>query len=313
MNQKQSINYPLQFALLIGLMGLFMIITSFLVAFIGNLVMHVPYLQVPDRLNRPENVNISRVLNTLASVLVFMLPALVLAKLLGRHPFQQLGFNTKMSSKQLLLIVMITFASMVLSGALGELNEKIPLPAKWLAQAKSLEESYKTAMMSMATMKSTADYLISLLVLAFAPALVEEILFRGGFQQVFIGWTNNKWAGIILTSILFSAIHFSYFGFLPRAALGIVLGLLFYYSKNIWLNILLHFLNNAFVVTQLYIVSRQGKSIDKTMDESMPIWWGLIAFAFLYLFMSQFKKESLQLVGVIEQNTIDSYPEKKNN
>jgi len=165
----------------------------------------------------------------------------------------------------------------------------------------------------MATMKSTADYLISLLVLAFAPALVEEILFRGGFQQVFIGWTNNKWAGIILTSILFSAIHFSYFGFLPRAALGIVLGLLFYYSKNIWLNILLHFLNNAFVVTQLYIVSRQGKSIDKTMDESMPIWWGLIAFAFLYLFMSQFKKESLQLVGVIEQNTIDSYPEKKNN
>ena len=46
------------------------------------------------------------------------------------------------------------------------------------------------------------------------------------------------------------------------------------------------------------------------MDESMPIWWGLIAFAFLYLFMSQFKKESLQLAGVIEQNTIDSYPEK---
>jgi membrane protease YdiL (CAAX protease family) len=60
--------------------------------------------------------------------------------------------------------------------------------------------------------------------LAAAPALFEEVLFRGGFQQVFVGWTKNKWAGIIITSILFSAIHFSYFGFLPRLALGIGIG-----------------------------------------------------------------------------------------
>ena len=106
-----------------------MIIANFLVVFIGNLVMHTPYLQVQDKLSKPENVTIARVLNTLASVMVFMLPALVLAKLLDKYPFRQLGFTTKMSSKQLLLVVMITFASMVLSGAMGELNEKIPLPA----------------------------------------------------------------------------------------------------------------------------------------------------------------------------------------
>jgi membrane protease YdiL (CAAX protease family) len=120
-----------------------------------------------------------------------------------------------------------------------------------------------------------------MLVMALAPAIFEEVLFRGSFQQVFVGWTKNAWAGIIITSILFSAIHFSFFGFLPRIALGLILGLIFFYTNNLWLSILLHFLNNGFVVTQLYILTAQGKSIDKVMDETMPIWWGIIALVIL--------------------------------
>ena len=305
MHQKPSITYPSQFAFLLGLMGVFIVLSAFLVPFLGSLLLHVPFLQVLPVMNRPENANISRLLNTFASLLAFLLPALILARVLSRRPFVQLGFSTAISNKQLLLIIVITFASMVLSGALGELNERIPLPAKWYAKAKALEDAYKSAMLSMAYMKTMGDYILSLLVLAAAPALIEEVLFRGGFQQIFIGWTKNKWAGILLTSVLFSAIHFSYFGFLPRVALGVVLGLIFFYSKNIWLNIALHFLNNAFVVTQLYIVSRQGKSIEKTMDESMPIWWGTIALVLLFIFFRAFKKES-DIVLASEENYIDS-------
>jgi len=276
--------------------------------FVGSLLLQVPLREVLPAMNRPENANISRLLNTLASLLAFLLPALILAKMVSKQPFAQLGFRRAISKKQLLLIVVITFASMVLSGALGELNERIPIPAKWFAKAKKLEDLYKEAMLSMAYMKTMWDYLLSLVVLAAAPALFEEVLFRGGFQQIFIGWTKNKWAGIIITSILFSAIHFSYFGFLPRAALGIVLGLIFFYSKNIWLSIALHFLNNAFVVTQLYIVSRQGKSIEKTMDENMPIWWGAIALLLLIVFLKPFKKES-DIVLSSKENLIGSSPE----
>jgi len=276
--------------------------------FIGTLLLHVPLGQVLPAMNKPENANISRLLNTLASLLAFLLPALILARIVSKQPFAQLGFRRAISKKQLLLIVVITFASMVLSGALGELNERIPIPANWFAKAKALEDAYKEAMLSMASMKTMGDYLLSLVVLAAAPALFEEVLFRGGFQQIFIGWTKNKWAGIIITSILFSAIHFSYFGFLPRAALGIVLGLIFVYSKNIWLSIALHFLNNAFVVTQLYIVSRQGKSIEKTMDENMPIWWGAIALLLLIVFLKPFKKES-DIVLSSKENLIGSSPE----
>ena len=292
MDQKTSISYPLQFAILLGLMGLFMIISAVLLALMGTGMLHVPLKEMPLAMNRPENADIARLLNTLAAVLIFLFPAIILARIISRRPFAWLGFNTTIGSKQVLLVILITFGGMVLSGALGELNERIPIPAKWWAKAKALEETYKAAMMAMAQMKNVSDYVLSLLVLAAAPAVFEEVLFRGGFQQVFVGWTKSKWAGIIITSILFSVVHISYFGFLPRLALGIVLGLVFFYSKNIWLNILLHFLNNAFVVTQLYIVSRQGKSIEKAMDETIPMWWGLIAVALLVIFFRHFKRQS---------------------
>jgi membrane protease YdiL (CAAX protease family) len=236
-------------------------------------------------INRPEHANLAKWMNTIASFISFFLPSLALARVLSKQPFERLGFRGNVQLREIGLILGITVASILLSGSLGALNEKIPLPASWLAKAKEMEETYKTSVMAMAHMQSLGDYLFSLVVMAAAPALFEEVLFRGGFQQVLIGWTRNKWAGLILTSILFSAIHFSYFGFLPRMALGIILGLIFLESGKLWLSILLHFLNNALVVTQLYFAGLKGKSIDKTMDESAPIWWGLIALLLLiYLF-----------------------------
>lgn len=295
MNQRQQISYPLQFLMLLLLVGLFMVFGSLLVAALGSNMLGVSLLQVPDALNRPQNANISRLLNTLATLVAFLIPAIVFAKVLSKQPFSWLGFNKRMNGKQILIVVLITFAGMILSGSLGMLNQKIPLSENLLKQAQQLENAYKNAMMNMAHMTSLTDYLLAMLVMALAPAVFEEVLFRGAFQKVFVGWTKNAWAGIIITSILFSAIHFSFFGFLPRIALGLILGLIFYYTNNLWLSILLHFLNNGFVVTQLYILSAQGKAIDKVMDETMPIWWGSIALILLVVLFRLLLAESNQL------------------
>lgn len=297
MNQKPLINYPSQFAFLLGLMGVMMILTAFLIPLLGSQLMHVPYLQTLKELNRPEYVNVSRFLNTFASFLIFFLPSVVLARVMNKRPFAQLGFNSTISGQQVLQVLVITFVSIIFSGSLGQLNEWIPLPAALHAKAKQLEEAYKESMMSMANMKNGTDYILSLLVLALAPALFEEVLFRGGFQQVFIGWTKNKWAGIIITSMLFSVVHFSYFGFLPRLALGMVLGLIFFYSRNLWLTILLHFCNNALVVTQLYISSQRGKPVEKTVDENLPVWWGIGALIVLFLLIQSFRRESNRVLS----------------
>lgn len=294
MDQK-PVNYALQFAMLIGFMGIAMMLCAFLVTGVGMAVMHVPALQVPKELNKPEYINLSRILNTVSALLIFLVPTWVVARRLDKNAFRWIGFNAFISPKQVMLILALTVPCILLSGALGDLNEWIPLPKNLYTKARELENTYKEAMMGMALMKTFTDYVVAIVVIAVAPAIFEEVLFRGGFQQILIGWTKNKWAGIILTSIIFSAIHFSYFGFLPRFALGMVLGLIFQYSKNIWLNILLHFLNNALVVTQLYFLTLKGKPIDKAMDDNVPMWWGLIALVILVVLFRLFKKESDQV------------------
>lgn len=311
MRQKIELNYPSQFALLLALLGLGIIISSAIVLEIGAEWLHVPMKSVTTVMNEPKNANVSRFLNTLASFLAFGLPTLILGFIVHVKAFSFLGFNSKMSAKQLVIVLMIAFVGLILSGALGEINQAIPLPAKWLAAAKEAEAKYKESMMSMVTMKTMTDYLLSIIVMAVAPAIFEEMLFRGALQKIFVGWFNNSFWAILLASILFSAIHFSFFGFLPRVALGMILGYVFYFSKNLWLNIFIHFLYNGIIVTQLFVASKQGKQLDKAMDETMPIWLGLIAVVSIFVLMRLFKQESeLELAlhpVVTKENELSEY------
>ncbi len=287
MNQKAQFSFPIQFLILLGLVGTGMIVGSLLSLAIGANIFDVPMLRVPEAMNKPENAHISRILNTGATFLAFMLPAIFYAKIIGKKPFSYFGFNLNIKGRQIGLVVLITFAGMIFSGALGLLNQEIPLPESLLKKAKEMEQAYKDVMLNMAYMRNVTDYIMAVIVMALAPAVFEEILFRGAVQQLFVQWTKNAWYGIIITSILFSAIHFSYFGFLPRIALGVTLGLIFYLTNNLWLSILQHFLHNAFIVTQLYFAQAKGKSIEKTMDEAMPLWWGLIGLVLLILLFKQ--------------------------
>ncbi len=293
MNQKSQISYPVQFIFLLLLVGAFMILSAMLLGVLGSSQLQISAAKVPEALNLPENAQFARWVNTLLSFIGFFLPALVFARLIHRKsPLSYLGFNEVMNTRQLLIVFFLTIAAMFFSGFLGELNQHIALPEKWMIQAREMEEAYKKTMLSMAVMKNFSEYLLALAIMAIAPAIFEETLFRGAFQQVFIGWTKSAWVGIAITSIIFSAIHFSYFGFLPRVALGMVLGFIFYYGKNLWLNILLHFLNNTFVVTQLYIAGRMGKPIEKTIDENAPLWTGIVGLIGVVILLKLFKKET---------------------
>ncbi len=128
--------------------------------------------------------------------------------------------------------------------------------------------------------------------MALGPAIFEETFFRGGMQNLLQQWTRKPILAIIITSLIFSAIHFSYYGFIPRVALGVILGLIYYYSGSLWLSIAGHFFNNALVVTQIYIYARQGKPIEDAMNESSPIWLGAIAVLGLTALLLLYKRYS---------------------
>jgi membrane protease YdiL (CAAX protease family) len=155
-----------------------------------------------------------------------------------------------------------------------------------------LEANYKQALMTMMQMHSIADLLINLAAVALVPAIVEELYFRGALQSNLKAWSGNYWIAIIVTSIIFSAFHFSYFGFLSRMGLGIVLGFIFQYTKSIWLCILMHFINNGIAIVALYSAKGDMAKSDKIMEEHLPMYWGAFAIVLVVNLLKQIKKEA---------------------
>jgi uncharacterized protein len=233
----------------------------------------------------PENINKVRWMQMLGTFAIMFLPALLFAMIVSKKPLDYFGLNKPTNTQLVLLVIGIAVTALFLSGGLGELNKLIPISKKWELKFKAMEDNYSDQVMMLANMKSFADYFISLVMIAILPAIFEELLFRGALQQLFIDWFKKPHIAIFVTSILFSVIHFSYFGFLPRLALGMMLGYIFYFSKNIWLSMLMHFINNGVAITALYFATSNGEDAKKVMDESYPIWVAGIALIIaLYLF-----------------------------
>jgi membrane protease YdiL (CAAX protease family) len=144
-----------------------------------------------------------------------------------------------------------------------------------------------------------------MIVIAFLPALFEETFFRGGLQNLFTRWFKGPWVAIIFTAVIFSLIHLSFYGFLVRFALGMVLGFIFYYSGSLWLNILLHFLFNGIQVTALYVMTMNGVK-DKNVEDNFPLWIGAIALLLLlYLFKLYKQTSALKQSKYVEEITLD--------
>ena len=175
---------------------------------------------------------------------------------------------------------------------MATLTEKIPVPISFKQWAEELESSYKKAMMAMTQMNSISDLLINLIAVALIPAMVEELYFRGTLQKTLSAWSGKPIIAILVTAIIFSAFHFSYFGFLSRMVLGIVLGFIFEYTRNIWLPILLHFINNGIAIVTLYTVRGDQQKMDKVMDENLPLYWGVLAIGLVTYFLQCLKKDT---------------------
>lgn len=303
MYSKPEISYISQFFILLGLVA-----GGFLFALLLNGIILLIILggQIPSteaELFNPAHATAFKVMQLLITFIMFFVPAVIFAGIVNTKPVRHLGLKSKANALQFVFAALILMAAFGLTGALGELNELIPIPKHWEEYFRNLEKTYMEQVKILATMKNFGDYLISLVVIALAPAIFEEVLFRGALQQLMVKWTRNVWIGIIITSIIFSAIHMSYYGFLARFALGMVLGFMFYYSKNLWTSIFAHFINNALAVTAMYFYSRKGKLTDEVLDEKFPLWVGLIALAIIISLFRMFKKECIKLGTFDTDNT----------
>jgi uncharacterized protein len=291
-NNSKGVSYSAGFFMLIGLALLGLVVGSAIGAGILFSMGNVSLNNLEEALKDPANANAIRLVQVVSVVISMLIPSLIVAMILNRKPLQLLGYRNNFNAKQAGLVLLIVFVSVSIAGALGYLNKELPFFQGWKAEFERLEKEYLEQVSVMVDLKSTGGYIMSLMIMAVLPAVCEETLFRGGLQNFLTRATKKPWLSIIVISILFSLVHFSFYGFLPRLFLGIMLGAIFHYTQNLWLPILAHFLNNAMAVTAMYFAVRQGKDLKSAMNEEMPYYWGLIALPILIFLLIALKRIS---------------------
>jgi len=273
-----------QLGIFLGLLGGGFILASFLM--VGVLMAAGIPLGASADLTDPKVLSIMKWLQGVSSILIFLLPAVLYASIcIQGSPFKNLGFRPAERLSMYWLAVMCIFAAFPLVFWLGELNQQIPLP-QWVSD---IEKKAGEQMESLLKANSAFDVVVNVFVIALLPAFCEEICFRGGLQRIIIQIAKNPWAGIVITAILFSAMHFQFQGFIPRAMLGIVLGALYWFSGSLWPSILAHFVNNA---VQVIAVSASPELATK--NPTMPFYYGLISAVIVAVILYYYQSKSTQ-------------------
>jgi membrane protease YdiL (CAAX protease family) len=248
--------------------------------------------EMQKQMNNPAYADVFKLLQVITAVVGFFIPAVVTALLLNRRPFKLLGLAEGASPQQAGVVILIIGASLAVATGLSYVNAHIPIPESWRIEFMKMEDDYNRQVEAIIRLRDTKDYIIALVVMAFLPALCEETLFRGGLQNFLTRSTNNPWLSIIIVSIIFSVVHLSFYGFLSRLFLGIVLGFIFQYSGKLWLSILAHFLNNALALTVLFFYIREGRSLSDAMKSDGASFWGLVAIPVVIAFFELFRRIS---------------------
>lgn len=174
-------------------------------------------------------------------------------------PGRSVGRNTSV----LLLAILATVASGPLLMASYELNGLL-IPEGGLLERlfKPLEEMIE-AMTAFLASGEGVKRIVILLSVAGLPAIFEELSFRGVLQPLLIRATGSAFWGIALTAIVFSAIHFQFYGFLPRVLLGALFGWLAHRTGSLIPGMAAHFANNALAAVTLWVT---GSMTDDILD-----------------------------------------------
>lgn len=238
------VSFTMVFALVAGLI-------------IPPLILHGYGLTFKDITNfsQPNVIPALKALQTVLSITLFVVPSLLFAQVSDANPLHYIGFRKPVPLFYLVIAVIVMIAAFPMVAWLGDLNQNMHLPDNLKIvedKMRKAEAESNVMLRHFLEMKSLKDLLAMLVMLALIPAIVEEFFFRGVLQRLLIQVLKRPWAGIIVTAIIFSAIHGQFLGFFPRAVLGIVLGALFWYSGSLWPGILGHFVNNALQIILVY-------------------------------------------------------------
>jgi membrane protease YdiL (CAAX protease family) len=237
--------------------------------------------------------NLNRIVLAVNQLFTFTIPALIFAMYFYRKKvFSYFKLDKSPNPLLVLLGIVAIFAALPLVQASFQLNQLIPLP-EW---AINTEDQLEKTMQNILNMKNFGELIFSVILIGILPAIGEELIFRG-IVQTELEKMFGGIAAIIVSAIIFSAIHGQFEGFLPRFALGALLGCLYYWTRSLWVPVIAHLVNNGSQVIMLYFSDDFNiEDINSAPDTNML--WVLLSSAgmiAIYFAIRQIRPKSMDL------------------
>ena len=255
--------YQLFTALLIILVAGGMVFMAF---FTGGLLFFKPdleFLSDPSVSIAKMDISFLRYLLISQHISLFIIPGIILIYKLKPDNGTLYGLRIP-SLNEAALVIILAICLLPIIGFTGELNSGMHLPEwlagfeKWMREKEDMAERLIKTVLNPDT---TGSFAVNFIMIAVLPAIGEELIFRGVLQKILTRLFNSGHLAILITSMLFSALHLQFYGFLPRFILGLVFGYLFFWSGTLWLPVIAHFANNAMSVILVYLQNGDFASI----------------------------------------------------
>ena len=265
------------------------------VTMIGLLVAAVLSSIVMMRGQTQTTLHIATLIN---DIIMFVMPPVICALLYSSRPADYLCVSTRPDQTWMLLAIATMICSIPMMNMIIEWNESLSLPSSMAGIESWMRESEQRAgdtikiLMGGDTAGSLAMSILTVGVLA---GLSEELFLRGGLQRLLVTGNITPHIAIRLTALIFSSIHLQFCGFFPRLLLGAFFGYMLHWTKNLWVPIACHILNNTIVATVTWMTARgAAASADineiGTLSSANQLLWVTVSIATTAMLLASLKR-----------------------
>lgn len=228
-------------------------------------------------------------------LLAFCLPAWLAAKYAGMAPASYLRLDGRLTLKAVAGIVVAYMLAMPALNQIIAYNAAMHLPESmqgFEATLRSMEEANGKMGEMILNTPSVGGLVSGVLIVGVLTGFCEEIFFRGAMQHFIKSAGAKPWLAVVVTAVIFSVMHFQFFGFVPRLLLGAFFGFLLLRSCSLWTAVTAHALNNSLVVITAWLSNRgiatgSLESLGVATDGTVP-WLALASAIATALFIIYF-------------------------
>ncbi|MEF9924042.1 MAG: CPBP family intramembrane glutamic endopeptidase [Muribaculaceae bacterium] len=246
------LTYVQKLTLVFSLFVLFLILTAIISSLIASII-------------PMENTTFVKVTMMVQDILVFVVPAAITAVFITATPISFLRLNKKPTWQAIVGVLIIFIVATPVLNVIVSWNESVTLPESMKGVEQWARESEQMAKMltdSLLKDMSIIDFSVLILLVGVLTGFSEELFFRGLLQRIFLSRPMNAHLAIWLAAFIFSALHFQFFGFVPRLLLGAFFGYLLMWTGSLWVPIIAHMINNSGVVIVQYLTQHKIRAVD---------------------------------------------------